>query len=126
MTMFEPATDKRPRTLPSPASLSSAIAGFALLSGGRLFAFVALVSVRSPVLGAAALVLLALVGWARWRLDHARRQAGARGTGARGGVALATMLGERLPVAGAAPGRQQDRSERCCLRRPSTPGCASR
>ncbi|WP_254700049.1 hypothetical protein [Trinickia violacea] len=47
-------------------ALSSAIAGFALLAGGRLFAFAALVSLRSPVLGAAGLVLLALVGWARW------------------------------------------------------------
>ncbi|HLX03666.1 MAG TPA: hypothetical protein VKS80_16285 [Trinickia sp.] len=47
-------------------ALSSAIAGFALLAHGRLFAFAALVSLRSPVLGAAGLVLLALIGWARW------------------------------------------------------------
>lgn len=47
-------------------ALSSAIAGFALLAGGRTFAFGALVSLRSPVLGAAGLVLLALIGWARW------------------------------------------------------------
>ncbi|HEX7907329.1 MAG TPA: hypothetical protein VF534_04460 [Paraburkholderia sp.] len=48
-------------------ALSSAIAGFALLAGARAFMFTALLGWREPVLGGAGLVLLALVGWLRWR-----------------------------------------------------------
>ncbi len=48
-------------------ALSSAIAGFALLAGTRAFTFTALLAWREPVLGGAGLVLLALVGWLRWR-----------------------------------------------------------
>lgn len=48
-------------------ALSSAIAGFALLAGARAFTFTALLAWREPVLGGAGLVLLALVGWLRWR-----------------------------------------------------------
>ncbi|MFM0207606.1 hypothetical protein PQQ96_09350 [Paraburkholderia sediminicola] len=55
-------------------SLSSAIAGFALLAGTRAFTFTALLAWREPVLGGAGLVLLALVGWLRWQC----RQNGAR------------------------------------------------
>lgn len=45
--------------------LSNAIAGFALLAGARTFTFIALFALREPVIGGAALVLLALVGWLR-------------------------------------------------------------
>jgi hypothetical protein len=48
-------------------ALSSAIAGFALLAGARAFTFTALLAWREPVLGGAGLVLLALIGWLRWR-----------------------------------------------------------
>ena len=48
-------------------ALSSAIAGFALLAGTRAFAFTALLAWREPVLGGAGLVLLAVIGWLRWR-----------------------------------------------------------
>jgi hypothetical protein len=48
-------------------ALSSAIAGFALLAGTRAFTFTAVLAWREPVLGGAGLVLLALVGWLRWR-----------------------------------------------------------
>ncbi|WP_345816060.1 hypothetical protein AAGS40_17595 [Paraburkholderia sp. PREW-6R] len=48
-------------------TLSSAIAGFALLAGDRAFTFMALLASREPVPGGAGLVLLALAGWLRWR-----------------------------------------------------------
>jgi hypothetical protein len=64
--MAEPVACIHARAMHRFDALSSAIAGFALLTGSRLFAFAALVSLRSPVLGAAALVLLAVVGWMRW------------------------------------------------------------
>ncbi|MFM0306305.1 hypothetical protein P0D71_00725 [Paraburkholderia sp. RL17-383-BIF-A] len=51
-------------------SLSSAIAGFALLGGARAFMFIALLGWREPVLGGAGLVLLALVGWLRWQCGN--------------------------------------------------------
>lgn len=46
-------------------TLSNAIAGFALLAGARTFTFIAIFALREPVIGGAALVLLALVGWLR-------------------------------------------------------------
>jgi hypothetical protein len=52
-------------------ALSSAVAGFALLAGARAFMFTALLGWREPVLGGAGLVLLALVGWLRWRCGAA-------------------------------------------------------
>jgi hypothetical protein len=64
--MAEPVAGIHARAMHRFDALSSAIAGFALLAGIRLFAFAALVSLHSPVLGAAALVLLAVVGWMRW------------------------------------------------------------
>jgi hypothetical protein len=64
--MAEPVACIHARAMRRFDTLSSEIAGFALLSGSRLFAFIALVSLRSPVLGAAGLVLLAVVGWMRW------------------------------------------------------------
>ena len=48
-------------------ALSSVIAGFALLAGARAFMFIALLGWREPVLGGAGLVLLAMIGWLRWR-----------------------------------------------------------
>jgi hypothetical protein len=48
-------------------ALASVIAGFALLAGARAFMFIALLGWREPVLGGAGLVLLAMVGWLRWR-----------------------------------------------------------
>jgi hypothetical protein len=54
-------------------TLSSAIAGFALLAGARAFTFIALMALREPVAGGAALVLLALVGWLRWQWQRQRR-----------------------------------------------------
>lgn len=72
--MHEPAAASGPRTAIAFArltgavdSLSSAIAGFALLGGARAFMFIALLGWREPVLGGAGLVLLALVGWLRWQ-----------------------------------------------------------
>ncbi|HYS63781.1 MAG TPA: hypothetical protein VEN30_08190 [Paraburkholderia sp.] len=72
--MHEPAAATAVRTFitlarPSGAvnALCSAIAGFALLAGARAFTFTALLAWREPVLGGAGLVLLALVGWLRWR-----------------------------------------------------------
>jgi hypothetical protein len=47
-------------------TLSSAIAGFALLAGTRAFTFTVLLAWREPVVGGAGLVLLGLVGWLRW------------------------------------------------------------
>ncbi|WP_027214429.1 hypothetical protein [Burkholderia sp. WSM2232] len=44
-----------------------AIVGFALLAGTRAFTFTALLAWREPVLGGAGLMLLALLGWLRWR-----------------------------------------------------------
>ena len=52
-------------------ALASAVAGFALLAGARAFMFTALLGWREPVLGGAGLVLLALVGWLRWRCGAA-------------------------------------------------------
>jgi hypothetical protein len=52
-------------------SLSSVVAGFALLAGARAFMFIALLGWREPVLGGAGLVLLAVVGWLRWRCGEA-------------------------------------------------------
>jgi hypothetical protein len=52
-------------------ALSSAIAGFALLAGARAFMFTALLGWREPVLGGAGLVVLAMVGWFRWRCGAA-------------------------------------------------------
>jgi hypothetical protein len=71
-------------------ALSSVIAGFALLSGTRLFAFAALVSLRSPVLGAAGLVLLAFFGWARW-VWLSRAETGAGTAPAPGQMCCATL-----------------------------------
>jgi hypothetical protein len=48
-------------------TLASVISGFALLAGARAFTFIALLGWREPVLGGAGLVLLAMVGWLRWR-----------------------------------------------------------
>ncbi|WP_240702075.1 hypothetical protein [Trinickia terrae] len=66
--MAEPIAFVRLRAQRSLDALSSTVAGFALLAGGRLFAFAAYASLREPVLGAMGLVLLALVGWTRWML----------------------------------------------------------
>lgn len=52
-------------------ALTSAIAGFALLAGARAFMFTALLGWREPVAGGAGLVLLAMVGWLRWRCGGA-------------------------------------------------------
>jgi hypothetical protein len=51
-------------------ALSSAIAGFALLAGARAFTFTALLAFREPVLGGVGLVMLASVGWLRWRCRY--------------------------------------------------------
>lgn len=102
--MHEPAAT----TAPQPAivfarlvrlfeSLSYAIAGFALLAGARAFMFTALLGWREPVLGGAGLVLLALVGWLRWRCggsaiatgSRSVRQTMGRGGSASGGSAIA-------------------------------------
>ncbi|MFM0643054.1 hypothetical protein PQR14_01885 [Paraburkholderia bryophila] len=48
-------------------ALCSAIAGFALLAGTRAFTFTALLAWREPVLGGVGLVLLAALGWLRWK-----------------------------------------------------------
>jgi hypothetical protein len=48
-------------------ALSGAIAGFALLAGTRAFMFASLLGWRDPVLGGAGLMLLAVIGWLRWR-----------------------------------------------------------
>ncbi|MDR6390666.1 hypothetical protein [Paraburkholderia phenoliruptrix] len=59
-------------------ALSGAIAGFALLAGTRAFMFTALLGWREPVLSGAGLVLLAAIGWLRWRCrGKARRVPGA-------------------------------------------------
>jgi hypothetical protein len=55
--------------------LSSVVAGFALLAGARAFMFTALLGWREPVLGGAGLVLLAAVGWLRWRCGGAASDA---------------------------------------------------
>jgi hypothetical protein len=75
--MDEPAAATGPQTAIAFArltgavdSLSSAIAGFALLGGARAFMFIALLGWREPVLGGAGLVLLALVGWLRWQCGN--------------------------------------------------------
>jgi hypothetical protein len=72
--MHEPAVAAAPATGIALARLSGAvdtisseIAGFALLAGTRAFTFTALLAWREPVLGGAGLVLLALVGWLRWK-----------------------------------------------------------
>lgn len=72
--MHEPAAAMAPTTGIALArlsgavdTLSSEIAGFALLAGTRAFTFTALLAWREPVLGGAGLVLLALVGWLRWK-----------------------------------------------------------
>ncbi|MDR6491369.1 hypothetical protein ACTJLC_21760 [Paraburkholderia sp. 22099] len=77
--MLEPAAATAVRTVVAFARLScavdalcSAIAGFALLAGTRAFAFTALLAWREPVLGGVGLVLLALVGWLRWRCGVSR------------------------------------------------------
>lgn len=54
-------------------TLSSEIAGFALLAGARAFTFTALLAWREPLLGGAGLVLLALVGWLRWKCREYRK-----------------------------------------------------
>jgi hypothetical protein len=76
--MHEPAAATAPQTAIAFArlsgavdSLSSAIAGFALLAGARAFMFIALLGWREPVLGGAGLVLLAVVGWLRWQCGAA-------------------------------------------------------
>jgi hypothetical protein len=56
--------------------LCGAIAGFALLAGTRAFMFTALLGWREPVLGGAGLMLLAVVGWLRWRCCGAPRRVG--------------------------------------------------
>lgn len=55
-----------------------AIAGFALLAGTRAFTFTALLAWREPVLGGAGLMLLALLGWLRWRWPGKAVKADAR------------------------------------------------
>jgi len=55
-----------------------AIAGFALLAGTRAFTFTALLAWREPVLGGAGLMLLALLGWLRWRWPGKAAKAHAR------------------------------------------------
>lgn len=81
-------------------ALASVIAGFALLAGARAFMFIALLGWREPVLGGAGLVLLAMVGWLRWRCGGVAAalfesqngsttyRAGASGAGAGAGVAM--------------------------------------
>ncbi|MDR6471435.1 hypothetical protein [Paraburkholderia graminis] len=56
-------------------AFSGAIAGFALLAGTRAFMFTALLGWREPVLGGAGLMLLAIIGWLRWRCRGKRRGA---------------------------------------------------
>ena len=67
--MHEPAVTlnaaARARVQRAIDAASGAIAGFALLAGARAFTFVALVAWREPVLGGAALMLLACIGWVR-------------------------------------------------------------
>ncbi|WP_035474465.1 hypothetical protein [Burkholderia sp. WSM2230] len=48
-------------------ALCGAIASFALLAGARAFMFTALLGWREPVLGGTGLMLLAVIGWLRWR-----------------------------------------------------------
>ncbi|CAB3685548.1 hypothetical protein [Paraburkholderia rhynchosiae] len=55
-------------------ALRGAIAGFALLAGTRAFMFAALLGWREPVLGGAGLMLLAVVGWLRWRCSGELRR----------------------------------------------------
>ncbi|MFM0168103.1 hypothetical protein [Paraburkholderia sediminicola] len=76
--MHEPAAAAVPQTAiaferlsGAVDSLSSVIAGFALLAGARAFMFIALLGWREPVLGGAGLVLLAVVGWLRWQCGGA-------------------------------------------------------
>ncbi|MFM0226235.1 hypothetical protein [Paraburkholderia dipogonis] len=76
--MHEPAAAVAPQTAIAFArlsgavdSLSSVIAGFALLAGARAFMFIALLGWREPVLGGAGLVLLAVIGWLRWQCGAA-------------------------------------------------------
>ncbi|MDE1179680.1 hypothetical protein [Paraburkholderia sp.] len=66
---------KRPRDAAGArlATLTAMIAGFALLSGARGFTFVALLTLREPVLGGAGLVLLGFAGWLRWLCAGKRR-----------------------------------------------------
>ncbi|WP_233834508.1 hypothetical protein [Paraburkholderia sp. ZP32-5] len=72
--MYEPAASTTveagfalARVTAAADTISSAIAGFALLAGARAFMFFALLGWREPVLGGAGLLLLALVGWLRWQ-----------------------------------------------------------
>ncbi|MFM0740852.1 hypothetical protein PQQ51_26715 [Paraburkholderia xenovorans] len=66
--MYEPAAAITfTRLVRAADSLSGTIAGFALLAGTRAFTFTALLAWREPVMGGAGLVLLALIGWLRWR-----------------------------------------------------------
>jgi len=62
-------------------ALCGAIAGFALLAGTRAFTFTALLAWREPVLGGAGLMLLALLGWLRWRWPGNAATEQARGHG---------------------------------------------
>lgn len=83
--MHEPATATAPQTAiaferlsGAVDSLSSVIAGFALLAGARAFTFIALLGWREPLLGGAGLVLLAVVGWLRWQCGGAATQSAMR------------------------------------------------
>ena len=84
-------------------ALTSVIAGFALLAGARAFMFIALLGWREPVLGGAGLVLLAMVGWLRWRCGgiaaaHAAPQSRTTMHRAGGPCAGAAMMSGRIQL----------------------------
>lgn len=75
---------------------STVIAGFALLAGARAFGVVASLGWREPVLGGAGLVLLAAIGWLRWRCGDAAERwvpRPARRGRARSGADLLATIG---------------------------------
>ncbi|CAH2788824.1 MAG: putative membrane protein [uncultured Paraburkholderia sp.] len=104
--MHEPASVTAHSAATRFARFAGAIAGFALLAGTRAFMFTALLGWREPVLSGAGLVLLAAIGWLRWRCrGKARRVPGAsiqcaahRRVSSAGVVQVSSWPGKRLPA----------------------------
>lgn len=96
-------------------ALSSAIAGFALLAGARAFMFTALLGWREPVLGGAGLVVLALIGWLRWRCGAAACAAvsGARHSGPGANGVDGSCRGVFRPTAPVPQARTEARNDAC-------------